>query len=521
MSVLQELVTKYTFDVDSKALDKVNEKVDGLIAYSAKLAAAGTAAAIAVFGMAKMTATAGDEALATAQKLGISVENLTRFQFAAKLSNVDAGNFNIALRFMSKNLDDASKGTGTAFDAFKKLRVGIKDAHGQLIPTDKLLLSLSEKFKKLPDGAVKTALAMDIFGRSGADMIPMLNEGASGLEKMMKRSDELGFTMSTELAKAGDEFNDTLDELLMGLTGLRNLVGSQLIPVLLPLIKKITEFMIANRKLIATRLEIFFKQLATFAKGVWIIFEALYKVVSGLVTVFGGFENTLKLITAAVLIFAGAKMLIMIGQLALAVYELGGSFLFAEASALALPLAIGALIAIVGLLAEDIYTYFTDDNADTMFGSLIGGVKKAYTALDEFFGSMGKWGQALVNYLLFPIRALISAFKVVEKLWNFDPTSKQGWKDLASDLAGIGTQAILGGGTIGEAIGVTPTSDSAVTSRQERNYFNAQPSIVNQITVGENADVAGIGKILTQGTKDGIDQSLRGAQRSVGKKGAY
>jgi hypothetical protein len=491
MSTLQELVTKYTFQVEDEALDKAKVKLDGVISFAGKLAAAGTAAAVAIFGMAKFTANAGDEALVTSQKLGLTVENLSRLQFAAKLSNIEAGNFNVALRFMSKNLDDATKGTGTAFEAFKKLKVGIKDSNGQLIPTDKVLLSLSEKFKELPDGAVKTALAMDIFGRSGADMIPLLNEGSAGLEKMMKRSDELGFTMSTELAKAGDQFNDSLDETIFALIGLRNVVGAKLLPVLRPLIESFTKFLVQNRAIISSKLTEFFDVLQVVVKATWFVFERLVNLTFRLIDMVGGLSNAL-MIAAAIFIAMNASAALTVAGIAL-------------------------LLAIF----EDIFTYFTDDQANTVFGSMIESVKAAYNSLNEFFGSMSSWGQALVNYLLTPLRGVVIAFRALEKLWNFDPTSKKGWTDLGSDLGGLATQFATGGNTIGEAIGVTPTSDSAVTSRQERNYFNAQPSIVNNISVGENSDVAGIGKILGQSTKDGVDQSLRGAQRSVGKKGAY
>ena len=491
MGLLQELITKYTFKVEDQALDKAQEKLKGVASFAGKVGAAATVAAGAIFAMAKFTANAGDEALATSQKLGLTVENLSRLQFAAKLSNIDTGNFNVALRFLSKNLDDVAKGTGATNEVFKKYGISAKDATGKLLPTEQVLLKISERFAQLPDGAAKTAAAMDIFGRSGADMIPLLNEGAAGIQKLMNRSDELGYTMSTELAKAGDEFNDSLDETIFALTGLRNVVGAKLLPVIKPLIENLTKFLVKNREIINTNLTQFFETLSMVVKATWFVFERLFNLVNGLVNVVGGLNNALMIAA--------------------------GIFLAMNAGAALTVAGIALLLAIF----EDIWTYFTDDNADTIFGSMIEAVKGAYNELDKFFGSMSEWGQVLINYILTPIRAVIGAFRAMTAIWNFDPTTKKGWSDLADTLGSVAKQTAFGGNSIGEAIGVTPTEKSAITSREERNFFNAQPSIVNNISVGQDADIAGIGKIVGQSSKDGVDQALRGAQRSVGKKGAY
>lgn len=523
MSTVQELVTKYTFDIDSKPLKRVEEQIEGLISFSAKLALGASAAAGAIFGFAKMTAQAGDEALATSQKIGLSVENLTRLQFAAKLSNLDAGQLTVGMRFLAKNMDDAAKGTGDAGIAFRKMGIHFKDAHGKLLPTNEVLLSVADKLSKMPDGAKKTATAMDIFGKSGADLIPLLNEGAKGIQKMMDRSDELGFTMSEELARAGDEFNDSLDEMMAGLTGVRNVIGAKLLPALLPLVKKITEFIVLNRKLIATKVEVFFKMLATFAKGVWDIFAGMYRVAEGLSRVFGGLENSVKLLMGAFLIFAGAKILYMVGMLTINMWALVSAITAADIAALAIPIAIGLAIAAIALLIEDMYLFFTDPEADTMF-------KK----FSEFFSKMPEWGQTVTRFLYLPFRALAESIKTI---WSLAQTifGDKTFKQFADDAGNNLSQLITGGGsftgadgqthggrgTIGEAMGISPSTDRASVTPLSQNSVMAPTQVVNNINVGMGADITGIGKSVTQATKQGMDESLRGAQRSFNKKGGY
>ena len=517
---IAELVTKYTFEIDDGPLNKVQDKVSNLVGFVGKLALAGTAAATAVFGMAKATADAGDQALATSQKLGISVENLTRLQFAAKLANLDVGQFNGGLRFLSKNAAEAAKGSGDTADAFKKLGVNVKDANGGLRPNNEILLDVAAKMKSMPDGINKTALSMKIFGKSGADLIPLLNEGADGIQRMMNRSDELGATISTELAQASDEFNDSLDEMLSGMGGIQKMVGSKLIPVLTPMIQLITKWIIENKKIIAQKLEFVFEKLMMFAKGVWVIFQGIYRVTSGLINIFGGLENVANGVIAAFMIISGSAILYGIGALALAVKGLAIYFTMANAAALAIPLAIGAIIAIVALLIEDLVTTFSDPEADTIFRSLINGVKDLWDSFVKFFDSMGFWGGMITNLLLTPLRALLGVFKALSLVWDADFASKEGWANFASDAGGIVKNVFSGGTNIGDATGMNPTTARATTSKGERN-FAANNQVVNNITVGDNADPLQIQKSVTFGTKDGLDKSLRGAERSFNTKGGY
>lgn len=521
---VQELVTKYTFEMDTKPLENVQNKVSDLVGFMAKLGAAGAVAAGTVFAWTKATAQAGDEALATSQKLGMTVEKLTAFQFAAKQSNLEAASFNTGMRFLSRNMFAASTGSEEAMKAFSKLGVSVKDASGKLLPTDEVLLSLADKFKAMPGGAQKTALAMGVFGKAGADIIPMLNEGSAGIQTMLNRADELGITLSTELAQAGDTFNDSMDEMLGALTGVRNLVGGQLLPILTPLIKKITEWFVANRKVVASKLESFLKLLISAATGVYNIFNGVYRMTLGLSRVFGGMENMAKALGAAFLLFAGAKILYMIGTLVMGLTTLASSIMAVNVSALLIPALIGAAIALLALLIEDVYTFFTDPQAQTFTKDLIDGLKSLWNTLSGLFSSMGAWGQILINVILTPFRAVINAMKNMVELFDMmrgKTSLSQGLSNIMGNVKNLYTGSFGGGGTLSEAIGLTPSASPANTSTALDQSMQNKMSVVNNINVGAGADPTQVGKSVQAGTQEGIDGALRGVQRSYGKQGAY
>ena len=83
-------------------------------------------------------------------------------------------------------------------------------ADGHLKDTRALIAEVADKFAGYADGASKTALAVELFGRTGAELIPILNGGAAGFADMDEQARKLGLTIDEETAKAAEYFNDQL-----------------------------------------------------------------------------------------------------------------------------------------------------------------------------------------------------------------------------------------------------------------------------------------------------------------------
>src|SRR4029077_20155788 len=98
-------------------------------------------------------------------------------EYVAKQSGISTEQLDKALEKMSKSLDAAATKGVNSTNAFKTLGVTITDANGKLLPTTTILENLADKFASFKDGPEKTALAMQIFGKAGADLVPLLNRG--------------------------------------------------------------------------------------------------------------------------------------------------------------------------------------------------------------------------------------------------------------------------------------------------------------------------------------------------------
>ena len=182
-----------------------NIKDSATRALGALTVVASAAGAALVAGLKQATDRADDmRDLAAAS--GVTVEQLSRLGFAGQQSGVE-------LEKIGKALAKLAKG-------------GATDANAEL-------LRLADQFRAMPDGAAKTAAAIDIFGEKlGPGLIPLLNEGREGLQALADTSDRFGATISGATADAADAFNDNLGALKLAATGLGNSLASDLLPFL-------------------------------------------------------------------------------------------------------------------------------------------------------------------------------------------------------------------------------------------------------------------------------------------------
>lgn len=170
-----------------------------------------------------------DELNKLSQKIGISVEALSTLQFAAQLSDVGLDTLKTGLKGLSANLTEARSGLGEGAALFQALGISVEDTAGNLKSSDTILLEVADRFASFEDGATKTALAVKLFGKSGMDMIPFLNQGASGIRELIQEAERLGLKLSTETAQAAEAFNDNLTALKASSSGLGITLATELL----------------------------------------------------------------------------------------------------------------------------------------------------------------------------------------------------------------------------------------------------------------------------------------------------
>ncbi len=236
-------------DQTKTAFDSIKRGLGGLTdtAKSVNGVLANLGVAVSVAGLSAMVKSAidtGDALDEMSQRVGVSVETLSVWKPAAEQSGVSGESFEKGLRKLSTTMLEAATGSEDAARGFSAVGVEFKSQDGTLRATDQVLLDLAERFKAMPDGAEKTALAVQLFGKSGAELIPFLNQGRDGINELAAEMQALGVQMSSETAAQAGNFNDALDKLKLATTS----IGNQIIASLLPALNDMAGGMVESAK---------------------------------------------------------------------------------------------------------------------------------------------------------------------------------------------------------------------------------------------------------------------------------
>jgi hypothetical protein len=235
--------------MDSAEFQNGAKRAQGTLAglgASIKSFAAGAVAALsfgAVTAALKSSINHMDELGKAAQKIGIPVEQLSGLEYAARLADVSLGDLQGNLSKFNRALAEiAGGGKNDAGAALRAIGVSALDANGKLRPTSDLISDIAEKFAGYKDGAEKAALAQAIFGKSGADMIPLLNGGREAIARATEQAEKFGLIVDQQAAVAAERFNDTLTSLKGAGEGVANQVSTAMLPALVDVTNAMVAF---------------------------------------------------------------------------------------------------------------------------------------------------------------------------------------------------------------------------------------------------------------------------------------
>jgi len=196
----------------------------------ATAAIVGAVAGVVAF--AKVGTDAADAAKKQAQEAGLAIDAYGRLSFAAEQSGVSQEELGGAMARLNRELGEVAGGSEKAKAKFAALGINVQDATGKLKPTEAIVRELADRFNKLPDGAEKSALAIDLFGKAGAGMLPFLNAGGAGLAALGAQAEALGIVFTNEQGTIAEAMNDSLAALNKARVGVQSQIGLLFAPVI-------------------------------------------------------------------------------------------------------------------------------------------------------------------------------------------------------------------------------------------------------------------------------------------------
>ncbi|MBN4942009.1 phage tail tape measure protein, partial [Stenotrophomonas maltophilia] len=174
-------------------------------------------------------------------RFSISTETLSGWGYAAKMTGSDLEGLVGIIPKFSKSIADASKAGSDADKTFRALGISVKDQAGNLRTFEDLLPEVQNRFAGISNETTKTALAMQLFGKSGSEFLEFLSLGADGMRTMEERARSLGIVIDSDTAGAAAEFNDRLDDLRAATQGWFTQLASELLPTLTDLTTQLVD----------------------------------------------------------------------------------------------------------------------------------------------------------------------------------------------------------------------------------------------------------------------------------------
>lgn len=331
MEIVREMAARLGLDVDENAF----EVADGLLGTVKKgLAGLGIVAGAAALGIAAMvgkTVQAAGALSDLASRTGLDVVEFQKLAHAAGLAGVNTEELAQALNFSAKK--------------------GVKDLPKHLQNTADQIRKLASEGRR----AEAVALAMERFGRSGAMLLPLLEQGGDAVAATMAEAEELGFVMGGDLVTAGDTLGDNFDRLMGAGRGIAHTIGAELIPGLVDLTDRAIAWWKVNRKEVMGAVVAGFRAISKVVSLLGVGLRFLAESWRAIALVLG------SVVLAALIANAAAVYSVTAGYIGMALASTVAAAKAALAWAIAAwPLiALAALIAAVILIVEDLWTSFT------------------------------------------------------------------------------------------------------------------------------------------------------------------
>lgn len=196
--------------------------------FTAPLAGAG----VALVGGAAMASEFADEIDKMSVRTGIARERLQELRFAGDQLGVGFEAIEKGVEAISRRLPQFESGTGNVAEAWQSLGVDLRDAEGELRPMGKLFPEVIDALSGMENETRRNAIAMQLFGRRGGELIPILEAGEGRMGDLMDRARDLGIVMSDEQVGAWVEFKDQVAEVGEVLRAAAIEIASSFLPLL-------------------------------------------------------------------------------------------------------------------------------------------------------------------------------------------------------------------------------------------------------------------------------------------------
>lgn len=351
---LRELMVMLGFAVDQSGVRNVERAVDGIKGKLEKLSeiAEGVLAAFAVEKIGEFLVSTAENAERTAlaaEKLGMGVEQFQKLGYAANQVGISAEQAAHGFTFLQRAMAGSADGSKEQAAAFEQLGIHVKDADGKTRDTNEVFGEVADKFHAMTDPAKKAQLSFKLFGRAGAELIPLLNKGGEAIRQFGEDAEALGAVQDESFFETAERFMSVFKAIKAAIRGLLNTAAKPLLDVFGKVMEHLVGWYKQNQRLLTQGVSAWFQALADV---LGVVAQFLEPVVALIGFIIGGFAQLNPWVVA--LTVAGVALVLAWSPLLV-------------------------LFGLIGLIIEDVYGYFT--GKESLTGDLVKSLKDLWATL--------------------------------------------------------------------------------------------------------------------------------------------
>lgn len=205
----------------------------GFTVKSLKAAAVGATAALsgmaaAAIKAANDTAAAGDNIDKASQRVSMSREAYQEWDFILSQNGASIDGLETGMKKLITQITTATEKGGDAAGTFELLGISMDEL--QTMSPEETFEKVVAGLQGVEDETQKAALANELFGKSGVDLMPLLNATAEGTEKLKQEAHDLGMIMSDEAVDAAVSYTDAVDKMKRSFSGITRNISAELLP---------------------------------------------------------------------------------------------------------------------------------------------------------------------------------------------------------------------------------------------------------------------------------------------------
>ena len=426
----------------------VSQSLKGLGSASASIASRLALPATALSGLAGFSLSGivdkfvslGDSVDKAAKRAGVATGALQQLRYAARLGGMSSEQMDKSLAKLTETMGQATAGkNAAAADMFKHLGISLKNADGSARSAATVMRDLAEAVKANADPTVRMRILSAAFGGElGSRLVPVLQDGAAGLDAAAAKARELGIVMDQSAVDKAAHLSDVLEDFRSVLAGVASSIGAAVAPAIEAVVGKIQKWIVANKDLIAVRLESIFNKIAKAIDSINIDdlvnkFFGLIGTTAAVVDSVGGIGTIVKAVGALIAVsFIG-----QIANLSTALVGVGRAFYAAFGP-------VGMIIA--GVVAAGTLLYQNWDKIVAFVQEKFPGVVSFFTgmaaAIKAAWKGVGDAVAGVVDWISDKLSSLGKVFEPLKAVGRFFGLTSDGRSSGAGSPGGAGQPAL-------------------------------------------------------------------------------